>query len=50
MLADDLRGRIALDPLGAGVPGGNAAVRIEHEDGIVLDAVHQQPESFFAMA
>src|SRR3954454_22320165 len=32
MLADDLLGGIALDVLGAGVPVGDVALRVEHED------------------
>ena len=34
--------RVALDPLGAGVPGRDAAVGVEHEDRVVDDAVDEQ--------
>ena len=45
MLADDFAGHIALDALGARVPGGDPAFRVEHEDRIVGDALDQQPET-----
>ena len=48
VLADDLVGLVALDPLGPGVPGGDVALRVEHEDGVVLDALDQQPEPLLA--
>src|SRR5260370_44649 len=38
VLADDLLGRVALDLLGAGVPGEDAALRVEPDDGVILDA------------
>ena len=41
VLADDLVGLVLLDPLGPGVPGGDVAVRVEHEDGVVLHALDQ---------
>src|SRR5258706_1194159 len=50
MPPDDLRGLVALDPHSAGVPAHHAALRIEHEDGVVLDAVDQQPEALLALA
>ena len=36
-----LRG-VPLDPLGAAVPADDPAVGIEHQDRVVLDALHQQ--------
>src|SRR6185436_14102489 len=45
VLADDLVGAVALDALGAGVPGDHPARGIEHEDGVVPDAVHHQAEA-----
>ena len=50
MLADDLVGRVALDPLGPGVPGGDVAVGVEHEDRVVPDALDQEPEALLALA
>ena len=44
VLADDLLGPVALDPLGPGVPGGDVALRVEHEDGVVGRPVDEQPE------
>ena len=44
MLADRLVGGIALDPLGAGVPADDDAVRIEHVDGVIGQPVDQKPE------
>ncbi len=48
--ADDLLGGIALDALGARVPAGHAALRIQHEDGVVGDPLDQQPELLLAAA
>ena len=45
MLADDVFGRIALDPLGAGIPVGHPAFGVEHVDGIIGDALDQDPEA-----
>ena len=42
MLADDLVRGIALDALGAAVPGEHDAGRIEHVDRVVDDAAHQR--------
>jgi len=41
-LADDLVGRIALQPRGAGIPAHDAAVEVEHVDGVVDDRIDQQ--------
>ena len=49
MLADDLGGGVALDALRAGVPARDAALGIEHEDGVVDDALHHQPEAPLAV-
>ncbi len=48
MLADGLVREVALDPLRAQVPVAHAAVAVEHVDGVVGDALHQQPELFLA--
>src|SRR5262249_34328957 len=45
-LADDLRCRVALDALRAGIPARHAAVGVEQEDGVVADAVDEQAEAF----
>ena len=50
MTPDDLIGRVPLDPLGADVPRRDVAVGVEHEDGVVRHAFHQEAESFFAAA
>jgi hypothetical protein len=39
----------ALDSLGADVPGSDAALRIEHEDGVVMDALDEEAEALFAL-
>ena len=44
VLADDLVGDVALDPLGAGVPALDQAGRGEHEDRVVADRLDQEPE------
>ena len=49
MLADDFVGRIALDPLRAGIPVGHDAVRIEHVDGVVDHPLDQQPKAALAI-
>lgn len=41
MLADDLGGCIALEPLGAGIPARDRAGRIEHVDRVVGDRIDQ---------
>ncbi len=45
MLAHDLVRAVALDAFRAGVPTDDMPLGIEHDDGIVLDAVHQQAET-----
>src|SRR6185312_7819505 len=35
---DDFIGRVALDPFGTGIPGGDQSIGIEHVDGIVGNA------------
>src|SRR5204863_518661 len=47
MLADDLVGPVALDLLGAGVPAHHPAARVDHEDGVVVDAFDEEAETFF---
>ncbi|HST01068.1 MAG TPA: hypothetical protein VLJ84_05355, partial [Usitatibacter sp.] len=49
-LPDDLRGLVARDRLGARVPARHDALRVEHDDHVVLDAFQQQPEAFLAVA
>jgi hypothetical protein len=48
VLPDDLLGPVALDPFGPRVPGGDVALRVEHEDGVIEDAFHQEPEPLLA--
>src|SRR6185312_4798178 len=45
MLADDIVGRIALDAFRAGVPVGHPAIRVEHVNRIVGDALDEDPEA-----
>src|SRR5204863_5336919 len=49
VLAADLFRLVLLDAVCAGVPTDDAAVRIEHEDGVVLHAGHQQAKQLFAL-
>ena len=44
VLADDLVGPVALDPLGPGVPGGDVPGRVEQEDGVVAHPLDQLVE------
>src|SRR6185295_16927466 len=50
VLPDDLRSAVALDPLGPGVPGEDPALGIEHEDGIVPNALHEKAKPLLALA
>jgi hypothetical protein len=50
VLADDLRRFVALGGPCPGVPAHDVAAGIEHEDRVVLDAIHYQPEALFAGA
>ncbi len=49
MLPDDLVGSVSLETLGAGVPGENATVGIQHENRIVSDALDEEPEALLAL-
>src|SRR5213593_666138 len=44
VLADDLLGRVALDPPGARVPGEHPALAVEQEDRVVGHGLDEQPE------
>src|SRR5690606_29904893 len=44
MLADALARPVALDPLRAGVPAGDAAFDVEHEDRIIVHALDEHAE------
>src|SRR6185312_321889 len=48
--ADDLGRLIADDALGAGVPRRHVPVGVEHEDGVVADAVDEQAQAQLATA
>src|SRR5258708_39389596 len=48
VMADDVLGRVSLDPLRSGVPIGNDAVGIEHEDRVIGDALHEETEPALA--
>ena len=49
MLADDLLVRVALEALRASVPARDPTLRIEHVDGVVLDALNQQAEALLTL-
>ena len=49
VLADDLVGPVALEPLGPGVPGEDVASRVEHEDRVVPDALDEEPKALLAL-
>ena len=42
MLPDDLVGGVSLDPLGAAVPARDVPGGIQHEDGVVADALYHE--------
>ena len=44
VVSDNLLSRIALCPLGAGIPVHDVPLRIQHIDGVVRHAFDQQPE------
>src|SRR5262249_9731152 len=48
--ADDLLRRVPHRPGGAGVPADDAAAGVEHDDGVVVDALDQQAEALLALA
>ena len=48
VLSDDLFGAITLDAFGSAVPSRDSSLRIEHEDRVVLDCLHQQLELLLA--
>src|SRR5690349_11590801 len=50
MLADNLPGPIALDPLGTRVPVGDDASWIQHENGVIRYPLDEKSETAFALA
>src|SRR6185436_8784041 len=50
VLADDLGGLVALDPLRTRIPAGHPPVWIEHEDRVVLHGLDHEAEAFLAAA
>jgi hypothetical protein len=44
VLADDLLGAVLLDPLGARVPRGDAALGVEEEYGVILRPLHEHSQ------
>src|SRR5204863_10008790 len=42
--AENLLRRVSFDALRAGIPAGYVSLRIQQEDGVVADAVNEQPE------
>ena len=49
MLADDLFGRIALDPLAADIPARDDAVGIQHVERVVGNAFNEKTETTLAL-
>src|SRR2546421_9367250 len=49
MLTNNLLCPIALDPLGAGVPVGDDASRIQHENGVICYPLDEKSEAAFAL-
>src|SRR6266516_3428518 len=50
VLSDDLFGAITLDAFGSAIPSRDSSMRIEHEDRVILDCLHQQLEMPFAVS
>src|SRR5439155_1995991 len=48
--ADDLLGGVALEALRALVPAHDPALRVEHEDGVILHALDEEAISFFGVS
>ena len=49
-MTDNLIGCVTFDSFGAGIPTKNPALRVHHENGIVLDSIEEHPISFFAFS
>lgn len=49
VLSDDFVGTVSLNLLRAFVPADDSAEWIEHENGVILDFLHQQPETFLSL-
>jgi hypothetical protein len=43
-LSDNILGTVTLNPLCARIPTRHDAIRVEHVDGIITDAIHEQVE------
>src|SRR4029077_12446948 len=50
VLADNVVGRVALDPLSAAVPSSHPAIGVEHKDCVLADAFYQEAKALFASA
>src|SRR6185437_10913256 len=50
VMPHDLAGFVALDALGARVPGRHPTPRVEHVNRVVLAALHQEAEALLALA
>src|SRR6267378_7826860 len=48
MLTEDLLRGVSFDALRAGIPARDAPLGVQHEDGVVLNTLRQQPEGLFA--
>ncbi len=49
VLPENLVDLVALDALGAEVPGRDVAARVEHENGVVPDALHEEAEALLRL-
>ena len=49
MAADDLGRLVTLDALGAEVPRDHMTRRVEHEDGVVTDALDEETEALVGL-
>jgi hypothetical protein len=49
MMPDDLVLEVSLDPLRPGIPVGDMPLRVEHVDGVIGHALHEQPEALLAV-
>src|SRR6185436_13913163 len=49
VLADDFVRGVALESFGAGIPADDVPQRVEHENPVVLDRLHDEPKTLFAL-
>src|SRR6185436_15294191 len=49
VLADDFVGGVALESFGAGIPADDVPQRVEHENPVVFDRLHDEAKTLFAL-